>query len=105
MPSSIRLIGETASRIVHSIKPPAKEKPSPYSPSLPAAHGKKGMIAMTYGLSTRAFIEDGPTVQVAHADSLRSTARSWRALDEARRIKLIECALRPANDCNDALPL
>lgn len=60
---------------------------------------------MTYGLSTRAFIEDGPTVQVAQADSLRSTARSWRALDEARRIKLIECALRPANDCIDALPL
>ena len=30
---------------------------------------------MAYGLSTRAFIEDGPVVQVANADALRSTAR------------------------------
>jgi hypothetical protein len=60
---------------------------------------------MTYGLSTRAFIEDGPAVQVAQADSLRSTARTWRALDEARRIELIELALRPANDRIDQFPL
>lgn len=60
---------------------------------------------MTYGLSTRAFIEDGPAVQVANADTLRSTARKWRALDEAHRIELIELALRPANDRIDAFPL
>ena len=36
---------------------------------------------MTYGHGPRAFIEDGPFEQVAKADSLRSTARSWRALD------------------------
>ena len=60
---------------------------------------------MTYGLSTRAFIEDGPAVQVAQADTLRSTARKWRALDEAHRIELIELALRPANDRIDAFPL
>jgi hypothetical protein len=59
---------------------------------------------MTYGLSTRAFIEDGPVVRVAHADTLRSTARKWRALDEAHRIELIELALRPANDRIDAFP-
>lgn len=59
---------------------------------------------MSYGLSTRAFIEDGPAVQVAHADTLRSTARKWRALDEAHRIQLIEQALRPANDRIDAFP-
>ena len=59
---------------------------------------------MTYGLSTRAFIEDGPAVQVAHADTLRSTARKWRALDEARRIELIELAMKPANDRIDAFP-
>ena len=35
---------------------------------------------MTYGLSTRAFIEDGPVEQVANAEARRSTARSWRAL-------------------------
>ena len=60
---------------------------------------------MTYGLSTRAFIEDGPAVQVAIADSLRSTARSWRALDEAHRIELIEQALKAANDRIDEFPL
>jgi len=59
---------------------------------------------MTYGLSTRAFIEDGPAVQVAQADTLRSTARNWRVLDEAHRIELIEQALRPANDRIDAFP-
>ncbi len=60
---------------------------------------------MTYGLSTRAFIEDGPVVQVARADTLRSTARSWRALDEAHRLELIETALAAANDRIDAFPL
>ena len=59
---------------------------------------------MTYGVGTRAFIEDGPAAQVAQASVLRSTARNWRALDEARRLELIECALRPAF-CNDAFPL
>ena len=59
---------------------------------------------MTYGLSTRAFIEDGPVSLVAEADSRRSTARNWRALDEAHRLALIECALRPANDRVDAFP-
>jgi hypothetical protein len=60
---------------------------------------------MTYGLSTRAFIEDGPTEQVAQADALRSTARAWRTLDEAHRLELIEKALKPANDRIDAFPL
>jgi len=59
---------------------------------------------MTYGLGTRAFIEDGPVAQVAQASTFRSTARSWRALDEARRLELIEQFLRP-NDCFDAFPL
>ena len=60
---------------------------------------------MTYGHSTRAFIEDGPVEQVERASALRSTARSWRALDEARRLELIELAMKPANDCLDAFPL
>ena len=60
---------------------------------------------MTYGLSTRAFIEDGPVEQVAKAEALRSTARSWRALDEACRLELVEQALRAANDRIDAFPL
>ena len=60
---------------------------------------------MTYGLSTRAFIENGPTEQVARLDALRSTARTWRALDQARRLELVERALNPANDCIDSFPL
>ena len=59
---------------------------------------------MAYGNSIRAFIEDGPVEQVAKGDAVRSTARSWRVLDEARRLELIELALSPANDCHD-LPL
>jgi hypothetical protein len=60
---------------------------------------------MTYGLSTRAFIEDGPVAQVSQAEALRSTARAWRALDEAHRIELIDTALRAANDRIDAFPI
>ena len=60
---------------------------------------------MAYGHSTRAFIENGPVEQVAKVDAVRSTARSWRALDEAHRLKLVERALSPANDCIDEFPL
>ncbi len=59
---------------------------------------------MTYGHSARAFIEDGAVDQVAKVDSLRSTARAWRALDEAHRLELVERALLPANDCIDSFP-
>src|SRR4051795_9687861 len=104
MPTANRLIGETGRRIIHDQQPPAKENPSPQPPSS-AAHKKEGPLAMTYGLSTRAFIEDGPAVRVAQAGALRSPARAWRALDEARRLELIEKALTPANDCIDAFPL
>ena len=60
---------------------------------------------MTYGLSTLAFVEDGPVEQVAKLESSRSTARSWRVLDEARRIELIEQALLAANDRIDGYPI
>jgi hypothetical protein len=60
---------------------------------------------MAYGLSTRAFIENGPVEQVAKLESLRSTARSWRVLDEASRLALVEQAVRAANDRIDAFPL
>ena len=60
---------------------------------------------MTYGLSTRAFIEDGPVEQVAKANSIRSTARSWRVMSEACRLDLIERALRAANDRIDGYPI
>ena len=60
---------------------------------------------MTYGLSTSAFIEDGPEVQAMRNRSSYSTARSWRALTAERRLALIEQALTPANDRIDAYPL
>ena len=60
---------------------------------------------MTYGHSIRAFIEDGPVEQVARITAARSTARAWRALDEARRLEIVERALSPANDCIDSFPL
>jgi hypothetical protein len=60
---------------------------------------------MAYGHSTRAFIEHGPVEQVAKADARRTTARAWRALDQARRLQLVEQALRPANDLIDSFPL
>ena len=60
---------------------------------------------MAYGLSTRAFIENGPVEQIAKLESLRSTARSWRVLDEASRLALVEQAVRAANDRIDAFPL
>jgi hypothetical protein len=60
---------------------------------------------MAYGHSTRAFIENGPVEQVAKVDAARSTARSWRALDAARRLEIVERALSPANDCIDEYPI
>jgi hypothetical protein len=60
---------------------------------------------MAYGLSTRAFIENGPVEQVAKLDAKRSTARSWRALNEACRLAVVEQAVRAANDRIDEFPL
>ena len=60
---------------------------------------------MIYGHTPRAFIEDGPAEQVARARSVRSTARAWHALDEARRLELVERALLPANDSIGGFPL
>ena len=60
---------------------------------------------MAYGLSTRAFVENGPVEQVAKAESPRTTARSWRALSEACRLEVIEQAMRAANDRIDGYPI
>ena len=60
---------------------------------------------MTYGLNTRAFIENGPATQAIQAQAFRSTARSWRALDADHRLALIEQALKPANDLIDDFPI
>lgn len=60
---------------------------------------------MSYGHSIRAFVENGPVEQVAKADVLRSTARAWRTLDQARRLRLVERALSAANDRIDGFPI
>jgi hypothetical protein len=60
---------------------------------------------MIYGLSTRAFVEDGPTAQLERVRASHSTARSWRALDTERRFTLVQQALKPANDLIDGYPL
>ncbi len=59
---------------------------------------------MAYGLSTRAFSENGPAEQ-AMAKSARTPLRSWQALNEASRLELIEQALAAANDRIDGYPL
>ena len=60
---------------------------------------------MIHGLSTRAFIEDGPAVQAINVKAAHSTARTWRALDPQERLALIDRALGlPANDMFDAYP-
>jgi hypothetical protein len=89
----------------HKWVPAAGEVFSPLPAPTPAANEQERKRAMTYGLSTRAFIEDGPAVQVIREQSSYSTARSWRALSAERRIALIEQALEPANDRIDAYPL
>lgn len=60
---------------------------------------------MTYGLSTRVFVENGPAAMAIEARSQRSSSRVWRALDHDHRIALIDSALKPANDLIDAYPL
>lgn len=62
---------------------------------------------MAYGLNRRLFVENGPAVTVAEAQSPRSSAvyRAWRASDPECRLALVERALKPANDVIDEYPL
>jgi hypothetical protein len=63
---------------------------------------------MTYGLSPRLLVEDGPAVHAESAAAARNSARfrAWRILDEEKRLAAIDEALKtPANDFDDGLPL
>jgi len=60
---------------------------------------------VTYRLSPALFIEEGPVVELAAARAARSPALTWKLLDEAARMDLVEKKLRPANDRIDAYPL
>ncbi len=61
---------------------------------------------MTYGLSRRDFIENGPADMALQARSANKTARHWHALNPSRRLALIERAMTPANDVGiDGFPM
>ena len=60
---------------------------------------------MTYRLSPALFIEEGPVVDLANARAARSPALTWKLLDEASRLDLVERRLKPANDRIDDYPL
>ena len=60
---------------------------------------------MINGVSTRAFIENGPAEQALRSQAMRSSGRVWRGLDPARRLAIVERALKPANDLIDAYPI
>ena len=63
---------------------------------------------MTYGLSPRLFVENGPAVQAANAQPRRSSVayRAWKLLDDEHRLAAVDKALKaPANDLFDAFPI
>src|SRR5260221_5016051 len=92
------LIGEMTARILDEVQVAGGDKP-PLTARPAGGHRKPTRrLAMAYGLSTRAFIADGPAGQVA-------TAPSWRALDETRPLALVAQAVRAVNDAIDAFPL
>lgn len=63
---------------------------------------------MTYDLSPRLFVEDGPAVHAQSVAGARNFARfrAWRKLDHETRLAAVAEALKtPANDSCDGLPL
>jgi len=99
------LIGETTAGIIVGDQAAGEDRSLPSQPIFAGGHRQERRLAMAYGLSTRVFIEDGPVEQVARIESSRSTARSWRALNDASRLEVIEQALRAANDRIDGYPI
>src|SRR6476646_6694291 len=93
-----RLIGGTNRENLFPHQVAGEDRSLPSQPTLPATTKKERRPAMAYGLSTRAFIENGPVEQVAKMEAGQSTARSWQTLSEACRLEIIEQALRAAND-------
>jgi hypothetical protein len=105
MDTFARSIGGTNRENLFPHQVAGEEIPPLHNPALAGGHRQQRRLAMAYGNGTRAFIENGPTEQVARVDSIRSTARSWRALTETCRLSAVEQALRAANDRIDGYPL
>jgi hypothetical protein len=105
MGAAKRLIGGTNAEYLTRNQVAGGEDPSPRKPASPATSNREGDFAMAYGLSTRAFINDGPVEHVSEASSSQSTGRPWQALSAACRFEIIEQALRAANDRIDGFPL
>lgn len=62
---------------------------------------------MIYGLDTHAFIENGPGPTAAEVRSAHPSERYglWQKLGEQSRLRMVETALKPANDLVDGYPL
>jgi hypothetical protein len=99
------LIGRTNGENLFPVQVAGEDRSLPSQPTSPAAIDSERIYAMAYGLSTRAFSENGPAEQAARARTVRTPLRSWQALDDAVRLELIEQALRAANDRIDGYPL
>jgi hypothetical protein len=63
---------------------------------------------MAYGPNPQSFPENGASVHAADAlaRSSRMAFRTWRTLDEERRLALVDTALRtPAEEMADGYPV
>jgi hypothetical protein len=63
---------------------------------------------MAYGLNPQSFPENGASAHTADAlaRSSRTAFRTWRSLDEERRLALVDTALRkPADELADGYPV
>ena len=60
---------------------------------------------MTYGLGTPVPSERSLANKASMLSADLPRIRSWRALDESRRLELVERALLPLNERIDSFPL
>jgi hypothetical protein len=67
--------------------------------SVPQRQDRERIIVMTYGLSTRLFVENGPAVEAAKVSAKsRTTAYAvvWERLKQDERLHLVDGALKNA---------
>ena len=78
---------------------------SPQPPEPAAA--KKEDVNMAYGLNPRLFVENGPAIQAAEAQSRSSSDafRAWAGMDAEHRLAMVENALRSVANDSAELPI